>query len=201
MQLAIYNYSFCNIRFLLGIQIWKLIAGKNFTGTFNLYKFYNFLMQESPLCVSARWSTSSNYHHIWHTGTWLREDHSGKFYRKSCNPVVLQAKFFVDQQKKTMQLQLYQISQEATYASKLEGICSQALRRTLAETHKVDECHHRKYLNLALFLDIYSTRNAQNLLPYLIKSTLTHNNTLQVILKISIFWFSDPILVKLVENP
>ena len=41
-------------------------------------------------CISARWSASSANHHIWHTGTWLRGDHSGKCCSISCNSVVLQ---------------------------------------------------------------------------------------------------------------
>ena len=41
-------------------------------------------------CISARWSASFADHHIWHTGTWLRGEHSGKCCSISCNSVVLQ---------------------------------------------------------------------------------------------------------------
>ena len=40
------------------------------------------------VCISARWSTSLDAHHILHTGTWLRGEHSGKFCSISCNSVV-----------------------------------------------------------------------------------------------------------------
>ena len=42
-------------------------------------------------CISARWSASFADHHIWHTDTWLRGEHSGKYCSISCNSVVLQA--------------------------------------------------------------------------------------------------------------
>ena len=40
--------------------------------------------------TSARWSASSADHHIWHTGTWLRGEYSGKYCSMSCNSIVLQ---------------------------------------------------------------------------------------------------------------
>ena len=55
----------------------------------------------------------------------------------------------------------------------------------MAATDKISECHMRKLLNLQVFLQISTTRNAWKLLPryssvFLIRHTLTHNNTLQV---------------------
>jgi len=42
-------------------------------------------------CISARWSTSLDAHHILHTGTWLRGEHSDKCCSISCNYIMLHA--------------------------------------------------------------------------------------------------------------
>ena len=73
-------------------------------------------------CVSARWFASCDDHHILHTGTWLRDDHSVNCCSKSCYTVELQVakcKKICQSMKRAMPPQVYKRSQEAPYASEL----------------------------------------------------------------------------------
>ena len=66
--------------------------------------------------------------------------------------------------------------------------------RTLAATDKVSECHRQKWLNSQVFPLQGMHGICCHASVFLIRPTPTHNNTLQVILKISIFRFADPTL-------
>ena len=115
---------------------------------------------ENLPCISVRWSTSLDVHHILHTGTWLRGEHYGKFCNISCNSVLLQVTNRwkhchgdnANNHKKLLMPQSYR------------GYPHKAWGGTLAATDKVSECHRQKWLNSQVFLQISTTRNAWKLL-------------------------------------
>ena len=92
-------------------------------------------------CISAIWSASSTDHHIWHTDTWLRGDHSSKCCGISCNSVVLQV---------TRSAKNGTISNNAKNHKKLliylrvtEDMSNKLRKEHQSATDKAADCHSR----------------------------------------------------------
>ena len=143
------------------------------------------------MCISARWSTSSDAHHFLHRSAWLRGG--------PCNFVVLQA---TNWKKKTLPIgkERWFNGKNANNHKKLlmsqsyMGYPHKARGRALAATDKVSECHtSRSILRYFFKFPLQGMhRICCHVSVFLIRPYPTHNNTLQVILKTSIFQFADP---------
>ena len=78
-------------------------------------------------CISYVGGLQVPYRHM---GTWLRDDHSGKFCRKFCYSVVLQVikrKNFADQQRKQHNCSYTKYHKKLLLPQSWMGMCSQAL--------------------------------------------------------------------------
>ena len=145
------------------------------------------------MCVSARWFASCDDHHILHTGTWLRDDHPGKCSSKSCYTV----KFQVANVKTTP------IDEENNATAGIQMItrsylCLRVIGNIVTSPEK-DDWLQQTRLRIATakndsiwrYFSIFPLQGMHGIFchasVFLIRPTPTHNNILQVILKISIF--------------
>ena len=165
-------------------------------------KFHAFLVVEilkirsqNP-CISARWSTSFNVHHILHIGTWLRCEHSSKCCSVSCNSVVLR----VINWRKHCRSMKDDNQTTITRNYKFLGVTGDAPTK-LGEEHWLQQTKSQNATGKNGSIFKYFFRfPLQGMHGYCCHDSVfpTHNNALQVILKISIFWFVDPIYRSLI---
>jgi len=128
----------------------------------------NSLIFSKNAYVSARWFASYDDHHILHTGTWLSDDHPGKCCSKSCYAVELQVakcKKYADWRRKWCHCRYTYDHKKLLMPQSYREYSHKPWEGLLVATDKIEDFHSRKWLDLKVFLDFSTTRNAQNSLP------------------------------------